>query len=452
MDTGGGGSVTIPVLSGPERAAQAVESALAEVAAGTPGLLVEAAAGAGKTTLVTQMATLASRMRRESVLVAAYTRRQRNEILRRLGRRGQTTVWGFLGGRDGLPADVQALGVQIARRPRDLPQGPSVIVSTVMKAALSTLGPGTFDWLMTDEVYQVPSYLYLPVASLATRHAGVGDPAQIDPVVVTDATRWAADPNGPHRPAPVLLAAHPAVARLGLPVSRRLVADTVRIVGPVFYPTLAMQAIDDSTTRSLRCAVGANRDGLDQVLSRVDAGASLAAVELPARRSAFRGDEGMVAALTGLAARALERGASLVRNGVATPLGPRNIGIVCAHIEQVTLVQAALRAAELTDIECETANRWQGEERALTLVWHPLTGKSVAGPFACDPGRWCVALTRHQGACIVVQREGVEDALGLADPGDPPPLGLDQDPVWDGVRAHASVLESLRVDDRVVSV
>jgi hypothetical protein len=49
-----------------------------------------------------------------------------------------------------------------------------------------------------------------------------------------------------------------------------------------------------------------------------------------------------------------------------------------------------------------TANQAQGLEREAAVVIHPLAGYREAPPFATDPGRLCVALSRHRSHATVV--------------------------------------------------
>lgn len=91
----------------------------------------------------------------------------------------------------------------------------------------------------------------------------------------------------------------------------------------------------------------------------------------------------------------------------------------------------------------ETANKLQGLEFAVTVVWHPLAGLAEADAFHLDPGRLCVVLTRHRHACVVVGRAGDRDLLTDT---PPPPtaayLGYDPDPVLDGWAAHEAVFDA----------
>ncbi|MFE7835071.1 hypothetical protein ACFU53_03045 [Streptomyces sp. NPDC057474] len=59
----------------------------------------------------------------------------------------------------------------------------------------------------------------------------------------------------------------------------------------------------------------------------------------------------------------------------------------------------------------DTANRLQGHEFDITLVWHPLSGRQVASAFHLETGRLCVLLSRRSFAGIVVARAGITDLL-----------------------------------------
>ena len=49
-------------------------------------------------------------------------------------------------------------------------------------------------------------------------------------------------------------------------------------------------------------------------------------------------------------------------------------------------VKAVLPGSVSSDVLVETANRYQGLERDLTLVWHPLRGRIRTGAFHFDAG------------------------------------------------------------------
>jgi hypothetical protein len=94
-------------------------------------------------------------------------------------------------------------------------------------------------------------------------------------------------------------------------------------------------------------------------------------------------------------------------------------------------------------VTCETANRLQGLQFDVVVVWHPLAGLPEADPFHLDPGRLAVLLTRHRQACIVVGREGDADLVAGIPPATPAFVGVAGDPVLDGFEVHAEVFHRL---------
>ena len=72
--------------------------------------------------------------------------------------------------------------------------------------------------------------------------------------------RWRSNPSGPHISAPrALLERYPNINVIQLPVSRRLLQDTVKLIQPAFYPELPFQGLNDHNDRSL--TVSKSRSG-----------------------------------------------------------------------------------------------------------------------------------------------------------------------------------------------
>ena len=127
------------------------------------------------------------------------------------------------------------------------------------------------------------------------------------------------------------------------------------------------------------------------------------------------------------------------------------IGVVCAHVFQVNAVRERLPAS-LSGVIVETADRFQGLERPIMLVHHPLSVRADADTFYLDAGRLCVMLSRHRIACFVVGRGGIEDMLLRYAPSGDRVLGIDEDEELEGWRAHLSFLQSVLREGRVLSV
>jgi hypothetical protein len=124
---------------------------------------------------------------------------------------------------------------------------------------------------------------------------------------------------------------------------------------------------------------------------------------------------------------------------------------VCAHRTQVAAVRDRLPPA-CGPILVETANRFQGLERPVMLVYHPLSGRVDASAFHLDAGRLCVALSRHRVVCFVFARAGIADLLRRYAPSGNRVLGIPTDPEFLGWRAHLTVLTALQKGGRVVPI
>jgi hypothetical protein len=189
---------------------------------------------------------------------------------------------------------------------------------------------------------------------------------------------------------------------------------------------------------------------LDPAIDRAAAGASLVQVTLPSRPTGDV-DEGLAAVVVGLIRRLLARETVVVDDGGARPLRPGMIGVVCAHVAQVAAVVELLPPA-LDGVLVETADRFQGLERAVMIAHHPLSGRLDADVFHLDPGRWCVMLSRHRVAAFVVTRDGVDPMLRAYTPLGDRVLGAADDPELAGLRAHLSIARALADPTRAVAV
>src|SRR4051794_17709322 len=107
-----------------------------------------------------------------------------------------------------------------------------------------------------------------------------------------------------------------------------------------------------------------------------------------------------------MAERMLQRG--MASQGI--PCGAADLGVVDPHVASGTAVRQELAVRQRDPVPAATPEVWQGQERPLMIVHHPLRGVDPRA-FALDPGRTCVSLSRHQYGCVIVTRAGIEDAL-----------------------------------------
>jgi superfamily I DNA and/or RNA helicase len=119
------------------------------------------------------------------------------------------------------------------------------------------------------------------------------------------------------------------------------------------------------------------------------------------------------------------------------------------HVAQTNAVRERL-PRELAGVFVETADRFQGLERPIMFVYHPLSGRTDADTFHLDSGRMCVALSRHRVACFILTRAGVHDMLLRFAPTADRILGINEDREYEGWRAQVRIAEELEQAGRVV--
>src|SRR5947209_4186787 len=258
---------------------EAVRAVLQTQWDGVPAVRLDSPPGAGKTGIVERLAVQSLALLGERCMVATMTNEQAFDLARRLATGfPRLTFTLFVRRGLALPADLLRLGnLSVARGSAEVPaHGPCVAIANAAQWSWSDAEKfDPFDLQIVDEAFQLPDYRFQQIANLGRRLVLVGDPGQIPPVVGCEVERWVCDPGGPHVASPRgLLARHPGITRLALPVSRRLVADTVKIVQPAFYPDLPFEALSAPGERRLVC----ERPGvsaIDQPIDLVAGGASL---------------------------------------------------------------------------------------------------------------------------------------------------------------------------------
>ena len=437
-----------------ELADEAVRRVLQTQWDGEAAVRLDSPPGAGKTGIVERLAVQSLGILRERCMIATITNEQAFDVARRLAS-GYPRLQFTLFARDGLTLPRDLLGyanLLLARTSAELPSsGPCVAIANAARWSWSdTTLYEPFDLQIVDEAFQLPDYRFHQIAGMGRRLVLVGDPGQIAPVVTCEIERWVSDPVGPHVACPrALTARYPNIARLALPVSRRLVPDTVRFVQPAFYPQLAFTALSAPGERRLRVS-GSSRTPLDAPIDLAAGGASLLQLELPAEITG-EVDDMLAETIVALIGRLMQRRAAIEESGESRRLLPSDVGVVCAHVAQTNAVRERL-PRELAGVFVETADRFQGLERPVMLVYHPLSGRSDADAFHLDAGRMCVALSRHRVACFVLSRAGVRDMLLRYAPSGDRILGVDEDPEYEGWRAQVRIAEELERFGRVLSL
>ncbi|MFO0647460.1 MAG: hypothetical protein U0326_14565 [Polyangiales bacterium] len=286
--------------------------------------------------------------------------------------------------------------------------------------------------------------------AVASRFVLVGDPGQIPPVVPIDVSRWQTSRRPPHVPAPEVILRDRTLptVRVELPVSTRLPHDTCALVR-AFYD-FDFEAWAAPGERRLVLPTG-NGDGqsVDRALESLSTGTtSLLALRRP------RADLRSKRTSTWPAPRRPSRDAPWsVTRTVCTEEGehalrPEDIGITATHRVMNTRIADALGPLA-GKVRVDTPERWQGLERPLMIVVHPLSGVTSPGVFDLATGRLCVMASRHTTGLVIVSRDHVGATLEQTLPRAEQCLGQ-RDEAGRGRAQHRAVWEHLHQSGRVV--
>ncbi|WP_432984246.1 AAA domain-containing protein [Dactylosporangium sp. CA-233914] len=376
--------------------------------ADAPGVVVDSPPGAGKSTLVVRAARHIAGTG-EPLAIVAQTNEQVDDLIAALARAEPGLAIGRLSAQGYVPVPRIAAhnNVTVDNAVAGL-AGCAVTVGTAAK--WSTLTQGAWPWAIVDEAYQMRSDALLQVAGRFERTLFVGDPGQLDPFSTVETERWAGLSWDPQLSAVAVLLRHNEVPVHRLPVSWRLPATAAPVVSEAFYPFTGFTSGTGLHERSMSFATKAfGSSPLDSTLeTAADTGWALH--ELPARHS-MRTDAEVAQACASLAIRLLERGAVAVseKSPAGAPVSADRIAIGTAHRDQAAAVRRFLSPD--STITVDTANRLQGREYDVTIVWHPLSGRRDATAFHLESGRLCVLTSRHRHACIAVARAGITELL-----------------------------------------
>jgi hypothetical protein len=439
------------ILSGAEAraAADAVVDELIEAAKDgrDRARLTKAPAGAGKTGAVTRLVD-ALADEDANVGVIAQTNEQAFDLVSRIADIAPGREISFLPASGiQLPADKDRANVSIveAKKLGDA----NVIVATADKWAYSVahINDGRFDFGVVDEGYQMQSAKLLRIADLFPTLDFLGDPGQLDPFSTVDDSRWRGLPTNPVLNAVDALIAHHGddVAVRSLPVTRRLPVSAADVIRQVFYPDLQFGPGSDPGDRELKLAVRTLRNAKAAQVWKMVTATGWGYLEIP-HRLVVQPDGEMATAIAELV-ETLFQSKPTVRDekngGKTIVLAQPRLAVGVAHRNQSAAVRIELQRRGLDDVVVDTANRLQGREFDVVVVWHPLAGRSDASAFHLDAGRAAVLTTRHRHACVVVGRAGAAQLLEDHAPPSEYELGVTRQVEFDGWEAHARLLEHL---------
>ncbi len=368
-------------------------AALFTVWSGDPALVVSSPPSAGKTRLVTHLAHQLHTRAGLTVAIAAQTRAQALDVTNRLATLHPDRTGLLAATKATHPRGMHPKANLI--RNTNLRTYDGVLIATSARWAWTAPANYRADVLIIDKAYQLTYADLGSLVALADQVVLVGDPGQIAPVVTGSTGRWGDQPTGPHQPAPVaLIAQHgAAVAHQALPRTWRLGPATTSLIQPLLYPDLPFT--------SARPPEHITHHGTDMP--------EIAALALDAPTG--RTDAAM---LTAVAARALDllANATLTTADGTRPLTGHDLAVIAPHVDQATILAAHL--AHVPDVLVATTNQAQGLERPAVVAVHPLAGYRTTPGFTLDPGRTCVALSRHRAHLTLAVDASTRDTLRRA--------------------------------------
>jgi hypothetical protein len=373
---------------------------------------VKAPPGSGKTFLLLRAVDHAAK-KGLRVAVGAQTNSQADDICRRFSRDyPHLIVHRFAAARSAS----RGLGPTIrwVTDKGDLPSGSIVAVSTVAKWSLTDIAD-TYDILFVDEAWQMSWADFMLCGQITDRFVLIGDPGQIPPVVAIAVNRWETSPRAPHQAAPELILADTALPAqaLELPASRRLPHDSVDLVKPFYDFEVGSWALPGE--RRVRFRTSPGWHSADRALELLqESSVTALTLHTPAEGPPLELDADVATLAASTATRLLERDCHVVDDdsGVERPLRPQDVGIAATHrVVNAAIFDALPSQLRFDGVRVDTPERWQGLERAIMIVVHPLSGVTIPSAFDLETGRLCVMTSRHRSGLVVVGRDHIRSTL-----------------------------------------
>jgi hypothetical protein len=302
-----------------------------------------------------------------------------------------------------------------------------------------------------DEAWQMAEADFMLLRQVAPRSVLVGDPGQIPPVVTIDTARWATAPQAPHRPAPELIlgaADDLPLLTLELPATQRLPYDSAQIVNTFYdFHFDAWAGPGDRTFTPTRAG---SENPIDHAIDLLrDGSMVILTLPTPPEGPPLEEDRDVAELAADVAQRLVERGGRLKIGARPFELEAKHIGLSATHRRMNARMAEELPAHLAPEIMVDTPERWQGLERPLMVVVHPVSGVVQPTAFDLETGRLCVMASRHQVGLIVITRDHLPVTLAEMTPAAEQHVGL-RDVVGQGHARHEEFWQRLTDEGRVV--
>lgn len=371
--------------------------------------VVQAPPGSGKTHLLLQAVAHAVKAGAR-VAVAAQTNNQADDICTRLSAGYPKVKAVRFAANSAIPPKGFPKSIDWETDSGDLPSKAHVAVGTAAKWGLVSIA-NAFDYVVVEEAWQLSWADFMLLAQVSSRFVLIGDPGQIPPVVSIDVSRWQTAPRPPHESAPDVVLRDDSLPalRLSLPATRRLPHDTTQMIQS-FYP-FTFESWAGPGDR----AVHPGKPGkgpADKAIDLLDSGSSSALLlPTPAGGPPLEDDEEVAVAAVSVVERLLDRKAVVEIDGDKVPLEADQVGLCATHRVMNSEMELALPKKLRGHVRVDTPERWQGLERHVMVIVHPLSGVTNPSSFDLETGRLCVMASRHKAGLVVISRDHLPETL-----------------------------------------
>lgn len=382
--------------------------------------VIQAPPGSGKTWLLLKTAAAAFALGRR-VAIATQTNAQANDICQRFARDyPKLRVIRFASAQGAQLEFGISIGWQTETK--ELPNGKCIVVATSAKWSLINMHD-PFDVVFVEEAWQMGWADFMLLGQVAERFVLIGDPGQISPVVSVDVARWETSPRPPHIAAPRVIFDDPRQRpeRWQLPATRRLPHDAAVLVRQFYDFDFS------ATAQPGERAILASSDGKgaeDRVID-VLAHHSVAALTIPTPDEGppMLHDAELAKHAAALVQRLLRRGARTRIGSKTLEITPEHIGMCATHRVMNSELALALPRSLQGKVAVDTPERWQGLERPVMILVHPLSGVLRPSSFDLETGRLCVMASRHTAGAVILTRDHVTETLASCIPSATQPVG-----------------------------
>jgi len=422
-----------------------------ELLGGRKLAVVQAPPGSGKTHM---LLAVVSKLVENGLCVAlaAQTNRQADDIAHRWAHDFPDLPAVRLGSRSSVPPANFPANVFWETESKNLSRSSGLYISTTAK--WTTLrDPAPFDLLAVDEAWQMSWADLMQCANLSERYYLIGDPGQIPPVITIDIRRWQTAPRPPHRPAPEVVMSDPDLVKdafIGaLPACRRLPFESVEFVKP-FY-SFDFEAYAKPKEREIIYKSLNSESPLNSLFMSLKSGQPvIVTLPTPDDGPALEVDSELAKSVTQVIDDLLTAKAEIsLGDGKTRLLKASDIGVCATHRSMNGEISRNLSTAH-NDVSVDTPERWQGLQRPIMIVVHPLSSVIDPSDFDLETGRLCVMASRHQVALIIMTRDHVGKTLAsfipeaTQAPGQPDVVGR-------GHAAHSIFWRSLESAGRIMA-